>query len=343
LRLWRQRLGAEKLDALLKKDDEEFVAGAALAAYLLRAMLQRGIEVRTEARAERLLTENGRVVGVVVSHQGREQNIKANRGIMLGTGLGEYGKHTCRMAASVGGEIYSKIRLPALASFEVQEAPGVRGRRGGNYEMRMRHSMLVNRFGERFANEGPYQGTATILHFDTHGEHRFINIPSYYIFDHNLIEKYSFAGRPPGATEDLEWLTQGRTIAELAQKLNLPAAKLEAAIARFNENARRGNDPDFHRAPSTLGPLEKPPFYGALAHGPDTDPLVAQMCVVTDIHGQVIHYQTKKPIPGLYATTELQEHQDAIGVGYQAGLHMGMGAAFALLAAEHASVGEKQS
>ena len=335
LRLWRERLGQEKFDELVRKDEEEYVAGAALAAYLLRALDQRGVEVRTETRPERLLTEDGRVVGVVVNYQGQEENIRANKGVILGTGLSD----AWRLAAHVGGEVYSKIRLPSLGSFEVQEAPGRMGRRGSNYEIRARHSMFVNRFGERFGNEEPYQGIATLVHFDSHGAHRFINIPSYYIFDQNLIDKYSFAGRPPGATEGLEWLARGNTIGELAQQLNLPAANLEATVARFNQYAEKGEDPDFHRRPETLGPVAKPPFYGTVAHreAPATDPLRAQTCVVTDTNGQVMHHETQTPIPGLYCTSQLQEHQFVLGVGYQAGLHMAMGSAFSLLAAEHAA------
>ena len=339
LRLWRKRLGSAKLDALLKKDEEEFVAGAAEAAYMLRAMIQRGIEVRTETSAERLLVENGRVVGMVVNHGGKEESIKANRGILMGTGAGG-GVEGWRLVACVGGEVVSEVGVPGgLTSFQVVEAPGITGSRGSNYEQRMRHSMLVNRFGERFANEEAYQGTERLLYFDALGEHRFRNIPSYFIFDQNLIEKYSFAGRPPGETEGLEWLAQGRTIVELAQKLNLPAAKLEATVARFNENARSGRgDSDFHRSAHTMRPLEKPPFYGVQAHKPDTNPLRGSISVITDTQGQVIHHRTKKPIPGLYAYTPLTNDQGRLsGMGYNAGLHTMEGITFALLSAEHAA------
>lgn len=329
LRLWRKRLGS-KLDALLKKDEEQRTAGAALTGYLFRAVIDRGIEMRTETATERLLVENGRVMGVVVNHQGKEESIKANRGVMLATP----GEDGWRLAAGADGAVHSKSTLQGGSSIQV---PGEPTRRG-NYELRMRHSLVVNRFGERFADEGPYQAAGSkLLDFDSHGEHRFRNIPNYFIFDHQLIEKYSFVGRPPGETEGLEWLAQGRTLAELAQQLKLPAAKLEATVARFNEHAKRGRDLDFQRRPETLGPLEKPPFYGVVADGPDHDPLRASIKVVTDVHGQVLHYQTKKPIPGLYVCGHLQADQLFLGIGYQAGLHCAMGSVWALLAAEHAA------
>ncbi len=52
--------------------------------------------------------------------------------------------------------------------------------------------------------------------FETWGEHRFTNIPCYLIFDQDLLETYSFVGRPPSATEGLDWVAQDDTLAELA-------------------------------------------------------------------------------------------------------------------------------
>src|SRR5262245_14252527 len=108
-----------------------------------------------------------------------------------------------------------------------------------------------------------FQALGAQLHaFETWGEHRFINIPCYLIFDQSLVETYSFVGLPPGYNVGLSWVPQGHTLAELAQHLHLPAPALEATVARFNAHARRGEDPDFHRPPESLGPVEIPPFYG---------------------------------------------------------------------------------
>ena len=76
------------------------------------------------------------------------------------------------------------------------------------------------------------------------------------------MDTYSFVGLPPGYTAGLAWVPQGQTLAELAQHLHVPAPALEATVARFNAHARRGEDPDFHRPPESLGPVETPPFYG---------------------------------------------------------------------------------
>ena len=56
------------------------------------------------------------------------------------------------------------------------------------------------------------------------GEFMVLNILCYLIFDHTLVDTYSFAGLPPGYTAGLAWVPQGKTLAELAQHLHLPAA-----------------------------------------------------------------------------------------------------------------------
>lgn len=335
LALWKKQLGP-KAEALLKKDEETRYAGAALGAYAFRAVMKRGIEVRTETSAERLLMENGRVVGVIVKHGGEEENLRANKGVVLATG----GGGGWRLASQVGGEVYNATAPRGLISMAVPEEKFPNGSQAtrANYELRMRHSMVVNKFGERFGDEVPYQALgAKLLHFDSHGEHRFMHIPIYLIFDRQAIEKYSFAGRPPGATEGLDWVAQGKTLAELAQKLNLPAAKLAATVSRFNESTRRGKDMDFSRRPETLGPIEKPPFYGVKLIEADEDLFRAGTSVVINTHGQAVHFETKEPIPGLYASGSMIAGDRIWGIGYQAGFQLTGAATFGLLIAEHAA------
>ena len=85
----------------------------------------------------------------------------------------------------------------------------------------------------------------------------------------------------------------------------MPADALEATVARFNEGAAHGADPDFGRGSfpydrfiGDLGPLEQAPYYafkvlpGCLGTkgGPRTD-----------ADGRVLSITDGKPIPGLYA------------------------------------------
>jgi len=335
LALWRKWLGP-KLEPMLVRDEEHRVAGAALVAYLFRAVLKRQIEVRTEANVEELLVEKGRVVGVRVSYQGNKENIRATKGVVLATNVGK----GLNLAAEIGADLYTGVQLPGLdVSFRTGEKrPDGRPVARGNYEQRMRHSMIVNRFGQRFGNEVSYNGLATLSQFDVHGTHRFVNIPFYFIFDSQLLQKYSFAGLPPGNTELLDWTTQANTIAELAQKLKMSADNLQATVVRFNDFAAKDKDADFERSPSTLGRLEKPPFYGFKVE-PEPDPLRVDITVFVNLNSQVLHYENKEPIPGLYGVGPRAwiEANQIWGVGYQAGFDLMYITMSGMIAGEHAA------
>jgi len=110
-------------------------------------------------------------------------------------------------------------------------------------------------------------------------------------------------------------VTSAPTLDELASAFALPAAELRATVARFNEHARVGADPDFGRGASaydrfpggrttdpgrpsaTLGPVETPPFYGVevaiSALGTKGGPRTDRHGRVLDVDGNVIR--------GLYA------------------------------------------
>jgi len=200
----------------------------------------------------------------------------------------------------------------------------------------MRHGLVVNRRGQRFGNEYFFQALGAQLHaFETWGEHRFSNIPCYLIFDQNLVETYSFVGLPPGYSAGLAWIPQGSTLAELAQHLYLPAQTLEATVADFNAHARRGEDPDFHRPPESLGPVETPPFYGLELVSPPVS--TGTIGLVTTPQAEVLHHETRQPIRGLYACGQIVAASLDLGVGYQAGCQLMRALVHGFLAAEHAA------
>jgi succinate dehydrogenase/fumarate reductase flavoprotein subunit len=292
---------------------------------------------------DRLVLEGNRVAGVVIRRNGQEHYIQANRGVVLATGgfhsriLPGYGV-AWTLASEVGAAIHSEpITVPQV----YVEVPGEEFQIGApagrsNYELRMAHSLAVNRFGERFGNEAFFQDIGSkICHFDNFGEHRFVNIPLYLIFDHKLVEDNGFGGLPPGYTKGLEWVSQGKTLAEVAGQLNLPAAEVEATVRRFNELARQRRDTDFGRSAATLGTVEKPPFYGVEVK--TVDPFLTVSRVVINTKGQVLGWRDEAPIPGFYASGGITATGMVWGIGYQGGSDLAAGATFAYLAAEHAA------
>ena len=331
---WRQRPDWPALAARLHEDEAHRVAGAALAGYLFRAVLRRGIEVRTACHVEYLIVDQERVVGLTLTHHGATERIRATRGVVLATGGGA----GWRLAIPAGAEVSVGVVRQGMVQIHVpgEEHPDGTPVTRGNYELRMRHGLVVNRHGQRFGNEYFFQALGAQLHaFETWGEHRFVNIPCYLIFDRTLVDTYSFVGLPPGYTAGLAWVPQSETLAELAQHLHVPAPALEATVARFNAHARCGEDPDFHRPSESLGPVETPPFYGLELVSPPVS--AGTISLVTTPRAEVLHHATRQPIRGLYACGQIVAASLDLGVGYQAGCQLMRALVHGFLAAEHAA------
>ena len=156
LAAWKKRLGPAKFEALLRENEEYRTGGAGWMCYLLHALLKRGGEARTGAEVERLLVENGRVVGVAVNQKGKVENIRSNKGVLLALGNKMLGMESdwgdgWRLAAEVGAEINSVSQIVTALTIMVagETFPNGKpiGRRGADrYQP---HSLIVNRFGER--------------------------------------------------------------------------------------------------------------------------------------------------------------------------------------------------
>ncbi len=341
--LWKKRLGAEKVDAIMKKDDEQRLAGAALVAYCVQALQKRGVEIRTNANVDQVIKDGDRVVGVTVIRDGKRENLRATKGVMLamGGGVNGPGGHgDCwSLASGVGGALSSSTTLTPVISVTGpgELFPGGNEPFGrANTEAGMSYSIVVNRYGERFGDGTFFQDFGgKINHFESTGYNRFRNFPCYLIFVSTLLEKHSFVGLPPGNTEHLEWLPQAPTIEGLAEMMKLPPAQLQATVSRFNDFVRNGKDADFNRKPMTMGALEKPPFYGVALSLPD--PFFAEPKVVINTRGQVLRSGDENSIPGLYASGALIAVSRIWGVGYEAGYVLMSSAVYGFLAAEHAA------
>jgi hypothetical protein len=208
-------------------------------------------------------------------------------------------------------------------------------------------SIVVNDQGRRFCDESQFQHVvAALTRFDL-AAHRHPNLPAFMLCDAGFLRRYSFGNRPIGAPLP-ESVVRADSLAELAQRIGLDPAALEATVARFNDGAARGEDPEFGRGASAfsrstagdpraahpnLGPLVEPPFAAVrLKLGG-----ISAAGLLTDPDARVRHVRGA-PIPGLYACGNAAAPTDA-GAGYQAGVSLMRGLAFGWLAARHAAAG----
>jgi 3-oxosteroid 1-dehydrogenase len=252
------------------------------------------------------------------------------------------------MAAEIGAKVHTlPVNMNTFLGFRTppKTAGGPPGFQTGNVGMvTFPHTLVVNRHGKRFGDESYFQDiVAASRRFDV-WRHDYPNLPSFAIFDTNFREKYTFAGAPPGSPIP-DWVACGETIGELATKLGIDPIALEATLAEFNEHARFGKDPVFHRGEAAwarmftgdltsttnpnLGPVDRAPFYGlrlVLSGG-------ASAGLMTDPAARVLHVRGN-PIPGLYASGNASACTD-FGAGYQAGESLARGMVFSYLAVRH--------
>jgi succinate dehydrogenase/fumarate reductase flavoprotein subunit len=175
--------------------------------------------------------------------------------------------------------------------------------------------LAVNRAGCRFVNEAAsYHDFVQAMLANHHGVP---SIPAWLVCDATFIAKYGLGNIHPG-TRDLRRferegdLVTGRTLGELASKIGVPADALRATVARHNQHAETGVDPDFGKGAAELDrfngdPDHKPnPCIGAIAAAPfhalEVWPadLAVSTGLTTDADARVVD-AARRPIKGLYA------------------------------------------
>jgi succinate dehydrogenase/fumarate reductase flavoprotein subunit len=293
-------------------------AGGLLMQKLSAATLRSGAEVVYGARCNALVQEDdGRVVGVLFDRDSERSFVRARRGVVLTTGgfiyndemLGELAPDLLRCRHKVGTptDDGSGIRMGMAAGADAI------GLDRGDVLLplypppALKQALLVNREGRRFINEDAYHGR--IGEFALHrcgGE-------AWMIIDSSIDERPANTPAPLIAVEE--------DVASLERALGMPEGALQATVATYNEAARRGEDPLFHKAPEHVRPLIDPP-YGAL----DLRMESAHYGGFTlgglriDAVGRVLS-GSSEPIPGLFAAGRASS-----GVakrGYSSGLSLG--------------------
>ena len=286
------------------------------------------MEVLTQCAATELLTENGRITGVRAEDTGGEVIIHS-KACLLSTGCfsrapellkrvnphiydeGEplhfFSVPTCtgdgiRMAEAVGAQIdYENVRAmdmgPAhhpfpFVSHIISTSPfrvniNLNGRRWGcefgptKYRFRKQpglvsYAVVDSRIAElavREKLESGYDGADGAAALS------------------NFVEKLEQESRLDTP------LKKADTLDELAELMQVPVDVFVSEIQRYNALCTQKNDEDFFKAPDTLVPIEKPPYYAIYMKRFQEN---AMGGVVTDCDTRALD-RDGAPIPGLYA------------------------------------------
>jgi succinate dehydrogenase/fumarate reductase flavoprotein subunit len=327
-----------RIHATLDDDSGEYcVAGTALIAGLLKALLDRGVQPHVNARAIELTGGPDGITGVVIDRGDTRIRVRARRGVVLGTGGFEWDRSLVeaflrgpmrgavsppnntgdglRMAMAHGAELANMgeawwVPIVRLPGDTFQGHPRSRSVR---LERTRPRSIIVNRAGKRFLNEaGEYNSMAGPFHF-LDPKLGYANDPAWIVFDDQHLKRYGFLGVEPGGTAP-DWFSPSQNLAELAARTGIDADGLARTIAAWNDNVAREQDPDFGRGSSaydgywgdttapttaakTLGPIDTPPYYAVPVY---IGAMGTKGGPRTDRDGRVLHV-SGSVIPGLYA------------------------------------------
>ena len=150
-----------------------------------------------------------------------------------------------------------------VISEAAHEYDGERSGRMGNVEMTLPGSITVNAAGKRFVNEAlNYHDASRVFASVDPRTGRQQNNPAWLVFDAAYLAKYPVAGSAAGSPAD--WMTAADALEELSGKLGIDPAGLAATVVRFNADAARGVDTEFHR-----GATPQDRFLGDAANMPN--------------------------------------------------------------------------
>jgi hypothetical protein len=208
----------------------------------------------------------------------------------------------------------------------------------------------VNRSGRRFTNEAAnYNALGGAFHQFDPGRFEFMNLPCWLVFDQAYVDRYGFAGSPPGGTLPAG-VSSAPTVAALAAVIDVPGQQLEATIERWNHLVGKGHDDDWGRGDSaydgwsgdqrflgtvkaTLGPLTTPPFHAIQIH---SGTLGTKGGARTTVDAEVLS-TGGAPIPGLYAAGNAMAAPTGMVYG-GAGGTLGPALVFGYRAGRHAAL-----
>jgi succinate dehydrogenase/fumarate reductase flavoprotein subunit len=355
------------------------VNGVALIGRLAKSAEKLGVQMIESAPAKELIFDGDRVTGALVQTKEGMVAINAAKGVVLAAGgfpndidrrkalfprtpTGH--EHlalppkSCSgdgltLGESVGGELVTNVASPA-AWAPVSKIPYPDGSVGHFPHIidRGKPGIIgVVSTGKRFCNEanGYYDYTSAMIAAAPEGE----EVASWLICDHHFQRRYGLGYSRPfplpvGPAVRSGYLKRAKTIQELANVCGIDPEGLTATIKTFNDNARRGEDPEFGRGTTPfnrkqgdplnsgpnpcVAPIENGPFY-AVKVQPGSFGTFAGL--QTNAQAQVLN-SAGEAIPGLYAAGT--DMASVMGGFYPSGgINLGPAMTFGYIAGRHAA------
>jgi succinate dehydrogenase/fumarate reductase flavoprotein subunit len=352
------------------------VLGNALAARLFKQLLDRRVAIWYEAKTCALVTAGGRVCGLTVERNGATVRVRANRGIVLAGGgfpgspaMRErylpqpVAEHTAAFEGCTGETLQLALDAGAALGKEGEDNalwfPSSIGRRKDGSIIVYPHIVLdrpkpgliaVNAAGRRFVDEAVSYHQFVRAMYRAHRNAPCI--PAMLVCDRRFVWKYGLGMIRPMTPVlrpyvDSGYLQLAPTIEALAQKIGVSPEGLIETVAKNNECAKAGIDPEFGKGSNAydLGngdPENRPnPCLGAIGQAPYCavavypTPLGTSLGLRTNAQAEVCD-ASGQAIAGLYACGN--DMDSVMGGEYPgAGAQLGPAMTFGYVAAMHAA------
>ncbi|WP_084651531.1 FAD-dependent oxidoreductase [Ottowia thiooxydans] len=270
-----RRLSIHFLQKLRYGRGMKLVNGNALVGRLAKSAFDLGVDLWLQSPAQRLIVEDGRVVGAIIRRAGSDVRVMARHGVVLacggyphdierrgltfpGSGAGE--RHYSpapagntgdgiRMGEGVGGYT-PKLAEPA-AWLPVSITTRKDGSKGVNphiFDKSKPGVIAVSLTGLRFANEGnSYHDFVRAMRAQSAPE---AEVAAWLICDHKALRKYGLGYVKPfpfpiGRHLASGYLIRANSVSELAKKLSVKTGILVSTVERYNQLATTGVDDDY--------------------------------------------------------------------------------------------------
>lgn len=306
--------------------------GIPLMQNLLQRAREKGVKILCDTRALATIKRGNEVIGIAARMDMQERYFGARRGVVL----------------AAGGFIMNRGMVESLAPRLARgnypngnpndTGDGIRmGLGAGGVGINMHEgfictpfypprqfleSIIVDETGARFINEDVYHGRLGSALLDRPDGRYFLIIDSRHF---EVLTRPPMGGYPVAATGD--------SAEELETELALPRGALQHTLDEYNRHAAVAADPQCHKHPKFLTPLDRPP-YAAYDLTPGNGAIFATMTfggLDTLPSGEVLDAQ-RAIIPGLYAAGRNSAGLPRCAAGYASGMSIGDATFFGRLA-----------
>ncbi|NRA08544.1 MAG: FAD-binding protein [Myxococcales bacterium] len=310
------------------------LGGAKLMGILIDRVEKLGVRVTCDAGLRELVREGDRIVGVRYEHFQQSRCLRARRGVILATGH------------FTNNEEMLEAHCPQLADPRVErqftphdDGAGIRlGVAAGGVALHMEgalvtspfyppegliRAILVNQEGRRYVAEDSYHSRSSIFTANqTDGV-------GYLIVDEAIFGRPEWGG--------FEVVDAWESVEEMERGLAMPEGSLQETLRAYNENAARGEDPEFRKGKKWLTPLTNPPFAALDASlGKALFMGFTLGGLRVSIDGEVLR-EDGAAILGLYAAGACASNIAQDGTGYSSGTCIGESSFFGRRAGLHAT------